>query len=624
MSPLNTAILLNILGFAVGTALYSLLLVMVWRHRRTNSRLNFLLVLTAVLGLLWNGGELFSFILRDFVQNPVPVFLTAASYSALGFLPSVVVHSAESENRKSRILTIAAYVLSAFAAILHFREAAIGETVPSNLGLQLLTFGSLALVAGLLFFNLRQKLENKTVWIAALSVFAVSSLHLSSDAEGANWFIELVAHQSSLPLALAILIQDYRFAFADLFLKRAFSLLLLSLSAFSLYVFVAQPLGALHATHEENDTLAIVVTLVLWIVTALLYPFLHQFSVWLVDKILLSRVSYEDLLGEISRSIEGQRSNEDVLSEVSGRLGSALTAGDSSWEEIQKSSRALNLPVVEVAAEGASIEIPTSEKPFYAIRLDRFRGGRKLLSEEVQMLEAVSLLTARRIDAQRVVDERFEQESREQEYAKLATEAQLVALRAQVNPHFLFNALTTIGYLIQTSPDKAFRTLMKLTKLLRSVLKSDGEFADLGDELNLIENYLEIEKARFEERLNFEIDVAEELLQIRIPSLILQPLVENAVKHGISENKKGGKVKIEARLEKKGVGVFLRLSVLDSGSEDLNLGFENSNGVGLKNIRERLRSYYGQDAELKFDLVNQQTLAELKIPVNGSVATLKR
>src|SRR5213592_1423131 len=98
--------------------------------------------------------------------------------------------------------------------------------------------------------------------------------------------------------------------------------------------------------------------------------------------------------------------------------------------------------------------------------------------------------------------ERYQRDIQEQEMRKLAAEAELRALRAQLNPHFLFNALTTIGYLIQTAPEKAVETLMRLTQLLRGVLRSTGEFSTLGDEIKLIESYLEIERARFEERLS--------------------------------------------------------------------------------------------------------------------------
>ena len=191
--------------------------------------------------------------------------------------------------------------------------------------------------------------------------------------------------------------------------------------------------------------------------------------------------------------------------------------------------------VVRVAHPSATVIIPTSDVPQYAIVSGPLTGGRRLLSDDVLMLEALAVIIARRIDAIRLMHERHERELREQEIAKLATEAELRALRAQINPHFLFNALTTIGYLIQTAPPKALKTLMRLTALLRSVLRSEGEFTTLGRELEIVESYLEIERARFEERL--QCDRRAKHAQVgAVPPLLLQPLVENAVKHGVALN----------------------------------------------------------------------------------------
>jgi hypothetical protein len=621
MNGLNTASLSNLLGVTVGIALYALLLVMVMRHRKTRkfSSLDFLLLATSLLGVLWNLGELSVFVWRDFGQTAVSPVLTAISYSALGFLPPVVVHSAwkntETENGKVRWLTILAYALSFVAAVLHFQSALFSRLAPSNAALQILTFGSLALLAGLLIFNFKQTREKKLIWASALLVFAVSALHLSGDAEENSWFIELVAHQSSLPLALVILYQDFRFAFADLFLKRALSLILLTLTAFGLYVFIAAPLLRYHETHDRNDVNAVSLIITLWVATALVYPSLHKFAAWLVDKIILRRASYETLRTEISQEIEKRENAEEILRKVCARLAPALTAKSAHWSESREGK--IDMPFVNFTPHAAEILVPTAEAPFYKIALKDFAGGRHLLSDEIKMLEAIGLLTARRIDAVRVTHERYTREIREREFSKLATEAQLSALRAQINPHFLFNALTTIGYLIQTTPDKAFSTLMRLTQLLRGVLRSTGEFSTLEAELRLIEAYLEIEKMRFEERLRVSIEVPPELLKARVPSLILQPLVENAVKHGISESKTGGEIGIFAELETEGDGAFLKLTVSNTGRGFSGKEFteRQKQGVGLNNIKERLRNYYGNAATFAIESKNG-TRAEISLPVS--------
>jgi len=613
MNAFNPALLVNLLGFAVGISLYSMLGMMVLRHRKTSgpANANFLLRTTAFLGLLWNVSELFVFVGEDFgFVGPYPL-VGAAAYSALGFLPSVVVHSAQEEAPKPHWVTFAAYGLSTFAAVMHFAAVLTGGGAPSELALQAQTLGSLTLATILLILNFRERLEKKAVWATALLIFAASAFHLSGDRESNSWVIELVAHQSSLPLALVILYQNYRFAFADLFLKRSISLILLTLVASALYVLVAAPLLKYHETHDRNDAQAIGLILTLWIATALAYPSLHGLAVWLVDKIILQRIDYTVFQTSFAGKLETIDSPDAVLDTLRDDLAAVLTAGTAEWAERGRHEEAGDARLMNNAA---GFSIPTVEAPNFELRFSDFHGGRRLLSEEIQMVEAVTLLSARRIDALRVLDERFHREFREQEFSKLAAEARLTALRAQINPHFLFHSLTTIGYLIETAPEKAFRTLLQLTKLLRGILSSTSEFSTLGDEIKLIKSYLEIERARFEERLVVTIDIPRELETMRIPSLILQPLVENAMKHGISKNRNGGEVCIAAKVEQGSSGPFVSLVVSDTGSGRKGIATTGA-GVGLTNIRERLASYY--DGKADFSITTDQisgTRAEIRLP----------
>jgi signal transduction histidine kinase len=611
---LELATLINLLGFTVGIVLYGLLLVMVVWYRSEGQRsLDKLLVVTGALGLLWNSGEFLLFLSRDIGAAAVPPMMTAVSYAALGFLPSVVVHSAwkshEAENAFLKALTFLAYGFSITASVLHFLSALQGD-VPSAAALRLLTVGSIVLLAGLVGLSFRRKLERKAVWASALLVFAVSALHLSSHDEARSWLIEGTAHQSSLPLAFAILLSNFRFAFADLFLKRALSVLLLAGFAFLLYVYAAVPMLGWHETHDRNDVQAAVIVIALWMLTAFAYPLIHRFSVWFVDSVLLRRADYSELESDVTAAVGNADDEETVLDAVSRMLGAALTAREYAWALSEDSGARPGRPAVASSARTATVRVPTVEGPYYDIVLKDFTGGRRLLSDELRMLEEVSLLVARRIDGIRVAHERFDMEIRGEKLAKFATEAQLSALRAQVNPHFLFNALTTIGYLIKSSPDKAFATLMKLTSLLRGVLRSSGEFCSLEEEIRLIEDYLDIEKARFEERLQVVIDVSEELRRTRIPTLLLQPLVENAVKHGISHVEAGGRVEISARRE----NGSLVLSVSDTGAGFAAVDSDGA-GLGLDNIRQRLESYYGADATLSSSSeAGKGTTAEVVIP----------
>lgn len=618
MNSLNAALLVNCIGFAVGIALYGLLGAMVLQHRG-QERARFahkLLLVTSLLGLIWNVGEMSVFVLGDFGTSANLAFLTATAYSALGFLPSVVVHSAQNGEARWTPLTYIAYAVSSFAATLHFVAAASGSVVPSSFGLMVLILGAVSLAVGLVFVYFRQTLTQRAIWTTALLIFAVSGLHFVDKREGSSWLIELVAHQSSLPLALAILYQNYRFAFADLFLKRAVSLILLSMVAFGLYVLVAAPLLRYHETHDRNDVLAISLILILWIATALVYPSLHRLAVLFVDKVILQRIDYAQLQTELTETFENLGSSNDVLDVASGRLAEALTSEGSKWYEIAERHDRGTATFVDFQPDLVEVFVPTAEPPYFQIELSKFHGGRRLLSDEITMLASISLAAARRIDALRVIHERCEQEYREQEISKLAAEAQLTALRAQVNPHFLFNALTTIGYLIRSSPERAFETLLQLTRLLRGVLRSSDEFCTLGEELKIIESYLEIEKARFEERLTVEIDVSDEIAKMRIPALILQPIVENAIKHGISENRSGGHIGISAEIDDAGEKLVIEVSDTGSGKGDLDV--DEPYGVGLSNVRGRLRSYYGPDAGLGLEIdENGHTVATITLPVTS-------
>ena len=626
MNTLNLASTINFLGFAVGIALYAILLVMVFRHPNANNRkterlpfnqkYNLLLMTTAILGLIWNFISFFELARHDFLNASFSPYLSAAAFAALGFLPAVVVNSEwrTAVNKNVERLTVAAYFLSGCAAVLHFYNAAFFGISPSVAALWILTAGYLLVLAALFVLTRQTSIERKTFWATALAVFAVSAIHLSHphSEDEKSWLIELVGHQASLAFVFVILYQNFRFAFADLFLKRAFSLVLLAALVFGLYVLIATPLLALHEAHPQPDAQQIAVIMILWMATAILYPFLHRFAVWLVDKIILRRADYRKFKKEIAQMLSKEESIEAILKRTKEKLAAVLTAGNSLIEESNADSAAGNAPLVGYAKNEAEISIATADAPQYKIRLRRFAGGRQLLSEEIEMLETIALEVARRIDVLRVSHERCESDLREREFTNLATEAELRALRAQINPHFLFNALTTIGYLINAAPERALQPLMQLTGLLRGVLRSTAEFQTLGEELKLIRAYLEIEQARFEERLTVEIDVPEELLKIRIPSLILQPIIENAVKHGISPKETGGTIRIKARREAD--KFVVRISDTGIGISETALRERRSSRVGLNNIEQRLDLYFNGAADLKIDSrIGEGTTIEIEI-----------
>jgi two-component system LytT family sensor kinase len=183
-------------------------------------------------------------------------------------------------------------------------------------------------------------------------------------------------------------------------------------------------------------------------------------------------------------------------------------------------------------------------------------------------------------------------QTRERELAELAATAQLAALRAQINPHFLFNSLNSIAQLIHADPDKAEACVERLAEIFRYILhRAEQEFVPLSEELQMTQAYLDIERARFDERLRVTTRIDPNSLRQLIPNLILQPLVENAVKHGLSRKLGVGTVSIDAHVD----GETLTLTVGDDG---LGMGSAvldgvYDRGVGLRNLRERMERLYG-------------------------------
>ncbi|MBS1808990.1 MAG: histidine kinase [Acidobacteria bacterium] len=650
MNSQAAATIINLLAFLTGIVLYTMLLVMLLGARRnaapTHTPTNKLPLATALLGLSWNLGAFAVFGLERLSATTSLAGIEAFAFTALGFLPAVVVHSVlrsgETMRGRSLGLTWAAYGLSAVASALHFVNVVTAQQVPSHVALHLLTFGFTALIVLLLLLTLKrqgwQQWWRSAGWVIALAVFAVSASHLSHH-EGAEyaWWVELIGHHSALPLALVILYQDYRFALADIFLKRALAWLSLVGLAATLYFVVAAPSLA---ESSASDPRVVGVLLALWIVTALSYPALQRGAHWLVDAIILQRVDYEVLCADVARIATQSEDPEALLTAVCRRIAQALTAQRVMWEvvaETEETARKIQprflsrrkgghaVPAITTEPTSkvvAAVPVLTAEAPAFRLLIGELAGGRRLLSDDWTMLEAVALLCARRIDAMRVTHERYEHELQAQEMTALATEAELRALRAQINPHFLFNALTTIGYLIQEAPDRAVQTLLRLTGLLRGVLRrSEGEFTTLGEEVELIADYLEIEQARFEARLRVTIDVPPTLCALRLPALLLQPLVENAIKHGIAPVRSGGEVIMRARVEAATQTLHLCVQDTGAGASSPQLAQGQQHGIGLANVERRLHGHYGTRARMQVQTaVGQGMQVELTIPLPAAEA----
>ena len=192
-------------------------------------------------------------------------------------------------------------------------------------------------------------------------------------------------------------------------------------------------------------------------------------------------------------------------------------------------------------------------------------------------------------------------------------ESRLDALASQINPHFLFNTLTSVSSLIRSEPEKARTLIVKLSGLLRRLLRSQEHFVTLREELDAIDEYLDIESIRFGPQLRIEKDIDPATLNLIVPSMLLQPLVENSIKHGLSQKLGEGRITIRSLRN----GNHAIIDVIDNGAgiASADASRVKGTGIGLRNVNERLRVIYGANYQLQLDSVpGEGTCARIVLP----------
>jgi two-component system LytT family sensor kinase len=212
---------------------------------------------------------------------------------------------------------------------------------------------------------------------------------------------------------------------------------------------------------------------------------------------------------------------------------------------------------------------------------------------------------------------RIEMKLEEQE--RLLLEARLDALQSQINPHFLFNTLNSVSSLVRFDPDRARELIVKLSKILRRLLGKHGEFVQLREEIEFLDDYLDIEVVRFgRDKLRIYKNLDPNTLDIVIPAILLQPLVENSIKHGLSPKVDGGSITLRSRLQENkliiqveddGVGMSAPPAV---AAEHMSSG----RGIGMMNVAERLHVLFGDEGRMTVQSRDGQgTLVMLELPV---------
>jgi two-component system LytT family sensor kinase len=205
-----------------------------------------------------------------------------------------------------------------------------------------------------------------------------------------------------------------------------------------------------------------------------------------------------------------------------------------------------------------------------------------------------------------------------EEQNRLLLEARLDALQRQINPHFLFNTLNSITSLVRMKPELAREMTVKLANILRALLKDHDTFVPLREELSFTDDYLDIEVVRFGvEKLRVEKDIDPRTLEVLVPSILLQPLIENSIKHGLEPRLNGGTVTLRSRINGDRVLIEVADDGVGMGNRPASALRRNGAGIGMKNVQERLEVLYGNQA--RFSVVSNPgrgTLVSIEIPAN--------
>jgi signal transduction histidine kinase len=271
--------------------------------------------------------------------------------------------------------------------------------------------------------------------------------------------------------------------------------------------------------------------------------------------------------------------------------------------------------VVETVDTGPS----TSDRARLRVAVVRPPGSRRLLSEDVSLLRSLAGVFGYMLENVRLQRRRQEQDLIAQELRLQTSRSELKALRAQINPHFLFNALNAIASLIHTDPTRADAAVEQLAEVFRYTLRrSEQEWAPLDQELAFARAYLDVEQARFGKRLSFSVDAAPETAGAQVPAMLLHTIVENAVKHGISQMRGPGRIEIRAAAQDD----VLLLEVTDTGPGLGQSGAHRTGeSFGLRSVRDRLRGHFAERAALDRvrDELRGLTVVRVRMPLVSEI-----
>ncbi len=587
-SAIHFPILLHMLGHTIGITAFGAFLILLARSPRRHIGLP---AAAAALALCWNLGSLTVLVAQSDSQFQAAV--AAVSLGFLSLLPSTLLHLAL--GAEYRWLAAAGYVVGIGAALIHFTIAAGRPLANMGTGIAWMNYGFGCLSVGGAVLLARGESGPtssgmRTLAAMALCLLALSFVHFGRTHEPSAVLHELVFHHAGIPVALFVLVQDYRFLLLDVFVRLAGAVVLAAAFAGAI-LWVADMLGLVRVA--ADTAVELTACLVISGLLILAYPaIVRRLGVWAENRIF-GRKNLQSASAAIG-ALDAE--NDDVLLREAAKKMAEFVSAEP-WKLIP-GNHGLDLTGSETAPapsldalhtlghdwSEAVVPLLTGAGAEHLLLLGPREGGRRYLSVDLADLDILNAAAARRVET-----------LRREEQDKLLRDAEIATLRAQINPHFLFNALNALNGLIPAGAAAARTTLLNLADIFRYSLNSKQHQVVLADELEVVEAYLQIERLRLADRLTTHIDVDDEVRSTRVPALSIQPLVENAIKHGVSHLAKGGEVRITAHAQ----AGDLRVEVADNGP---GFGVQASpgQGHGLRSVERRLQLCYG--GAVQFDI----------------------
>lgn len=559
-------LLVNLLGHSAGALVFGLFCALLLKGPGRVPRRP---LAAAALAFFWNLGSLIVLAVRD-PHSAAAEWVVVLATAALSLLPAVLLDI--SLGGTLRYLPAAGYALSVAAVAAHASEPFFPDFDLHRQTLLVTSYGfaGLTLLGGWA--------APRRLAAMALLLFSLSFVHFHTAGAQDVWTLELLVHHAGIPLALLVLLQDYRFVLLDAFVRVLANFLLAALLSLAAGEFASSAGWLSPALADPRRQALALVTL-----TALLAAF------------ALARRWVQDLLTRLwFRHEDTERAAQHLRD---GARRHAQASAYLEWAQAEM-ARLMNAALVEQPdPAGTLVPIRLGPEDTRELRLGRRAGGRRFLSQDLRALSRWADVVASEWNA-----------FRERELRELMSQAELKALQAQIHPHFLFNALNTLYGVIPKEATGARRTVLNLADIFRYFLRTDRTFIPFASELEIVRAYLEIEQLRLGPKLRTSLGVDPAAHRILIPVLSVQPLVENAVKHGVAAQAAAGDVRLDARVS----GGYLEVAVTDSGP-----GFSprDNAGVGLDNVRRRLQLCYGPASALAVESTPQGTRVSFRAPL---------